>query len=111
MVDQVHGMKFEESEPVIKRPMTQQDILEFRNALVKSYNPLNDPKGVQKNDFRVQTDEDYLYFLMKTDKKDKDNKEVWRIIFKYRKWDEKANAAKKQQTAGTAAPAQTPPKR
>jgi hypothetical protein len=95
MVDQVHGVKLEDLEPVIQRPMTNADILAFRNALIQSYNPENRPDGVQKSDIKVEADEKFLYFLMKTDRKDKNGNTVWRIIFKMRKYVDTAKTAKK----------------
>lgn len=86
MVDQVHGLKLEDIEPVIRRPMNNTDIAMFRNVLVQSYNPTGDPKKAQKSDFKVEQDEKFLFFLMKTGKVDKEGNVVWRIIFKMRKF-------------------------
>ncbi len=95
MVDQVHGLKLEDIEPVIRRPMTNTDIAMFRNVLVQSYNPTGDKKKVQKTDFKVEQDDKFLFFLMKTERVDKDGNVIWRIVFKMRKFVEGKDGDKK----------------
>jgi len=93
MVDQVHGIKLENIEPVIKRPMSKRDIIDFRNILVQSYNPDNKLDGVKKEDISVAEDADYLYFRLKTSRKDTEGRTIFRCVFKYRKF--KENGEKK----------------
>lgn len=84
-MDQVHSVQLDVSDvvdSVIKKPMTKTEIAEFRQALVKSYNPEGLVNGVQASDIKVEGDDKYLYFLMKTDRVDQDGKIVWRLIIK-----------------------------
>jgi len=95
-MDQVHGIKLSDDIPtVLKRPMTNEDLLQFRDALHKSYNPKNEPVGIQKKDFKVVQDERFLYFQLKTGKNDTKGEPICKVVFKLRKWDPAAQAAAK----------------
>lgn len=98
-MDQIHGFRLEDIPPVINRTVSKRDIQDLCGALLRSYNPKQDPNGVQLRDIIPEKDDKYIYFFIVNNAQidPSTNKPKKRLVFKLHAGIEQKDAQSQQQ--------------